>query len=333
MSSHADRASTPPSPACATMSASGQRSAAAAARSAAHLSCRAPGKVVWRVERAAGTHRRGSLQPRIWPRAHRGISSCSITTVGTEGTSTSSPRALARSAAVAASADANHASTLPAYTPGRKRSRVAMSPSGRMSSPSPGAASPRLLPSRPRGSGLRGRSRLRLPCDSVGCGVRRLPGSALSISAALRSGAMFRSDAKAGGVARAASMRARIVGVNRGPSVTRPPSTSSSVGALRAARASAAPAISASTRASFMSAGYAAAAAARAVPRASLPCATSTCPRVPCLHRAARKRRTCASMSGEKASVVYFRAGAPNAHCARVRKCARPASSAACILG
>eukprot|EP00965_Chrysotila_dentata_P075383 2489219-Pleurochrysis_carterae.AAC.1 len=157
------------------MSASGHRSAAAASRSAARLSCRAPGKVVWRVDRTAGTHRRGSLQSHISPLAHRGISSCSITTVGTEGTSTSSPRALARSAAVAASADANHASTLPAYTPGRKRSWIAMSPSGRVTPSSPGASTPRLLPSRPRGSGLRGRSRLRLPCGSVGCGVRRLP--------------------------------------------------------------------------------------------------------------------------------------------------------------
>eukprot|EP00965_Chrysotila_dentata_P104979 3467237-Pleurochrysis_carterae.AAC.1 len=82
-----------------------------------------------------------------------------------------------------------------------------------------------------------------------------------------------------------------------------------------------------------MPAGYAAAAAARAAPRASLPCATSACPRVPCLHRAARRLRMCASMCGEKARVVYFRAGAPSAHCAHVRKCARPASSAACILG
>eukprot|EP00965_Chrysotila_dentata_P180126 5948007-Pleurochrysis_carterae.AAC.1 len=64
------------------------------------------------------------------PRAHHAISSCSITTVGTGGTSTSSPSALARRAAVAASAVANHASTLPVYTPGRKRSWIATSPAG-----------------------------------------------------------------------------------------------------------------------------------------------------------------------------------------------------------
>eukprot|EP00965_Chrysotila_dentata_P172376 5688662-Pleurochrysis_carterae.AAC.2 len=96
MSSQADRASTPPSPACSTMSMSGQRSSAAAARSAARSSCRALGDVVWRVDCATGTHRCGSLQPQIFLRAHRGISSCSITTVGTMGTSTSAPRVCAR---------------------------------------------------------------------------------------------------------------------------------------------------------------------------------------------------------------------------------------------
>eukprot|EP00965_Chrysotila_dentata_P208896 6184961-Pleurochrysis_carterae.AAC.1 len=94
------------------MSASRQRSSAAAARSAARLSWRAPGKTVWRSDRATGTHRRGLLQSHTRPRAQRGISSCSMTTVGTGGTSTSSPRPRARSAAVAASACANHASTL-----------------------------------------------------------------------------------------------------------------------------------------------------------------------------------------------------------------------------
>eukprot|EP00965_Chrysotila_dentata_P045186 1501575-Pleurochrysis_carterae.AAC.1 len=62
------------------MSVSGQRSSAAAARSAARSSCRAPGNFVWRVERAASTHRCGSLQSQIVPRAHHIISSCSITT-------------------------------------------------------------------------------------------------------------------------------------------------------------------------------------------------------------------------------------------------------------
>eukprot|EP00965_Chrysotila_dentata_P089157 2944017-Pleurochrysis_carterae.AAC.1 len=118
MSSQSDRASTPPSPACATMSASGQRSCAAAARSAVRLSWRFPGNVVCRVERVTGTHRRGSAQSQTLPRAHRGISSCSITTVGTVGTSTSAPRARSRSALVAASAAASHVPTLRSYTPG-----------------------------------------------------------------------------------------------------------------------------------------------------------------------------------------------------------------------
>eukprot|EP00965_Chrysotila_dentata_P183687 6065004-Pleurochrysis_carterae.AAC.1 len=113
ISSQSERAFTPPLPACATMSSSGQRNSAAAARSAARSNWRAPGKVVWRVDLATGTHLRGSLQSHTMPRPHRGISFCSITTVGTAGTSTSAPPARARSAAVAASAAANHASTLP----------------------------------------------------------------------------------------------------------------------------------------------------------------------------------------------------------------------------
>eukprot|EP00965_Chrysotila_dentata_P045833 1523391-Pleurochrysis_carterae.AAC.1 len=111
MSSHSDRASTPPSPACATISASGHPSASAAPRRAARSSCLAPGNTVSRVDRVTGTHRRGSLQSQIRPRAQSGISSCSTTVVGTSGTSTSSPAARARSAAVAASAALNHAST------------------------------------------------------------------------------------------------------------------------------------------------------------------------------------------------------------------------------
>eukprot|EP00965_Chrysotila_dentata_P127851 4228030-Pleurochrysis_carterae.AAC.1 len=62
MSSHPERASTPPSPTCLTMSLSGQQSFAAAARSAVLSICRAPGKCVSRVERVTGTHRSGSLQ-------------------------------------------------------------------------------------------------------------------------------------------------------------------------------------------------------------------------------------------------------------------------------
>eukprot|EP00965_Chrysotila_dentata_P069531 2296791-Pleurochrysis_carterae.AAC.1 len=54
-----------------------------------------------------------------------------MTTVGTRGTSTSSPAARARSAATAASAATHHACTRSAYTPGAKRSATAMGPCGR----------------------------------------------------------------------------------------------------------------------------------------------------------------------------------------------------------
>eukprot|EP00965_Chrysotila_dentata_P021375 707718-Pleurochrysis_carterae.AAC.1 len=69
------------------MSASGQRSCSAAARSAALSICRAPGNCVCRLDSVTGTHRAGSLQSHTVPRARSGISSCSITTVGTAGTS------------------------------------------------------------------------------------------------------------------------------------------------------------------------------------------------------------------------------------------------------
>eukprot|EP00965_Chrysotila_dentata_P154685 5111277-Pleurochrysis_carterae.AAC.1 len=54
-----------------------------------------------------------------------------MTTVGTRGTSVSSPAARARSAATAASAVVNHVCTRSAYTPGAKRSAMAMRPCGR----------------------------------------------------------------------------------------------------------------------------------------------------------------------------------------------------------
>eukprot|EP00965_Chrysotila_dentata_P107213 3542360-Pleurochrysis_carterae.AAC.1 len=65
------------------MSVSGHCISAAAARSVERSICRRPGKRVCRVERCVGMHRRGSLQSQTRPRAHRGISLCSITTVGT----------------------------------------------------------------------------------------------------------------------------------------------------------------------------------------------------------------------------------------------------------
>eukprot|EP00965_Chrysotila_dentata_P160081 5286155-Pleurochrysis_carterae.AAC.1 len=70
MSSHPERASTHPSPTCATMSVSGQRSFSAAARSAALSIYRAPGNCVCRLDRVTGTHRAGSLQSHTVPRAH-----------------------------------------------------------------------------------------------------------------------------------------------------------------------------------------------------------------------------------------------------------------------
>eukprot|EP00965_Chrysotila_dentata_P201025 6180337-Pleurochrysis_carterae.AAC.1 len=100
-------------------------------------------------------------------------------------------------------------------------------------------------------------------------------------------------------------MRARIDGVRRGPSATRPPSAGARASAAFAAITRSAPPSSASASASFMIAGYAAAAAALAVPRWSLPCATDVCcPLGPCVHRAARSRPTCASSRGEKANGV-----------------------------
>eukprot|EP00965_Chrysotila_dentata_P061184 2026513-Pleurochrysis_carterae.AAC.1 len=140
--------------------------------------------------------------------------------------------------------------------PGRKSDWIATSPCGRSlsSAPTSSAVLPALSPL-PRGSGLRRRSRLRRPCGSAGCGARRSPGSASSASAVFGAGARFRIDAKGGGVALAASMRARTVGVRQGPSATRPPSTATAPRRRRAARAFAAPATSASASVAFIAAG------------------------------------------------------------------------------
>eukprot|EP00965_Chrysotila_dentata_P066994 2217875-Pleurochrysis_carterae.AAC.1 len=149
------------------MSSSCQAIASAARLSAALSSWRAPGKCVWRVDRATGVHRAGSLQSHTTPRAHSGISSCDTTTVGTAGTGTSSPRARLRSAATAASARANHACTRSAYTPGRKSASIGIS------APAAGAAgtSPDACPSGSvgRGSGLRAFARRRFPDGADGC--------------------------------------------------------------------------------------------------------------------------------------------------------------------
>eukprot|EP00965_Chrysotila_dentata_P100930 3333883-Pleurochrysis_carterae.AAC.1 len=70
------------------MSSSGHRIAAAAARSAVLSICLAPANSVCRVERCTGAQRRGSPQSHTMPRVHGAISDCSMTTVGTAGTST-----------------------------------------------------------------------------------------------------------------------------------------------------------------------------------------------------------------------------------------------------
>eukprot|EP00965_Chrysotila_dentata_P258132 6213113-Pleurochrysis_carterae.AAC.3 len=105
--------STPPSPTCSTMSASAHCIVAAAARRPPRSICRAPWKSVCRVERSTGVQRVGSVQPQTMLRAHRSISNCSMTSVGTGCTTTSSPAAHRRRAATAASARANHACTRP----------------------------------------------------------------------------------------------------------------------------------------------------------------------------------------------------------------------------
>eukprot|EP00965_Chrysotila_dentata_P007159 232937-Pleurochrysis_carterae.AAC.2 len=89
-------------------------------------------------------------------------------------------------------------------------------------------------------------------------------------------GARFRKDANAGGVARAPSMHARTYAERRGPSATRPPSTS--IGAPTPGRGAqlprAADAASMSATTAFITGGYAAAAFTRERPLASRPCAT-----------------------------------------------------------
>eukprot|EP00965_Chrysotila_dentata_P164973 5447092-Pleurochrysis_carterae.AAC.1 len=104
----------PPSPAWPTMSSSCQRISAAAARSAALSIWRRPGNSVCRSDRRTGAQSLGSVQSHTTPQAHFANSACSMTTVGTSGTSTSSPAARRRRAWTAASADANHPCTLPA---------------------------------------------------------------------------------------------------------------------------------------------------------------------------------------------------------------------------
>eukprot|EP00965_Chrysotila_dentata_P015477 512125-Pleurochrysis_carterae.AAC.1 len=150
-----------------------------------------------------------------------------MTTVGTCGTGVSAPPARSRSARTAPSAAESHPWTLSSYTPGRKRSAMATGPGGR-SVVSPPPLAPPGAPAAPlagRGSALRPFARLGLRGGSLGCSSSKPRGMGSAVSAVVSSGARLRREAKAGGVVRASSMRARIEAVSAGPSLTRPPVT------------------------------------------------------------------------------------------------------------
>eukprot|EP00965_Chrysotila_dentata_P072541 2396843-Pleurochrysis_carterae.AAC.5 len=151
---------------------------------------------------------------------------------------------------------------------------MAMRPSGRSAVGLRASASP---PCCRRGSGLRARARRRLPVGAVGCGAQRSPGMGSFASDVASAGARFRSDAKAGGVARANWMRSRMNGERPGPSAARPPTGGAAsavfAGCARAAMPHALSSTSATVR--FIAAGYTAVAWARGAPRLSRPCATA----------------------------------------------------------
>eukprot|EP00965_Chrysotila_dentata_P166697 5504699-Pleurochrysis_carterae.AAC.1 len=167
-----------------------------------------------------------------------------MVTVGTLGTCASSPCARARSAATAVSATANHVCTLSAYTPGRKRAAMLTGPSGRGVSALSGAGRP------PESRGRAGRARCpRFPAGASACrGSIRPSGMGSPSSTSACACARLRRDAKAGGVARARSTHARTCADSRGPSVIRPPATTSAAGA--SGRAVLPPTAAASTSAS-----------------------------------------------------------------------------------
>eukprot|EP00965_Chrysotila_dentata_P162314 5360219-Pleurochrysis_carterae.AAC.1 len=203
------------------MSWSSHASVSAAARLATRSSCLGPANLVDRSDRRTGRQSAGSAHSQTVPRAPWGISCCDTVTVGTLGTCASSPLARARSAASAASVVQNQACTLSAYTPGRKRSSMAMAPPGLVAS-----ATSRALCD-PGSLGSPGRPRF----------LRRLPGGCAGWESASPSGmgslsswsgdvaTRLRREANAGGVTRASSIRARTYADSWGPSVIRPPST------------------------------------------------------------------------------------------------------------
>eukprot|EP00965_Chrysotila_dentata_P061622 2040600-Pleurochrysis_carterae.AAC.1 len=115
-------------------------------------------------------------------------------------------------------------------------------------------------------------ARLGLRGGSAGCSSSRPSGIGSPASAAVSSGARLRREAKAGGAARASSMRARIEVDSEGPSLTRPPVTSERAVCPCASNPwLAAERMSMSAMAIFMPAGYAAAALARDAPLSSRP--------------------------------------------------------------
>eukprot|EP00965_Chrysotila_dentata_P077872 2568917-Pleurochrysis_carterae.AAC.1 len=181
-----------------------------------------------------------------------------------------------------------------------------------------------------RGSALRALERARSPSRATGCGARKSPGSGSSASRSSCSGSRFREDAKGAGVARAVATASRTPPARPAPSASRPPPSAGTVcssatpGSTASALAPPPPSAptSASASASFIPSGYAAACAASAIPAWSLPYATSGWAPAPCVHRASRSRPRDGVSERACARVVYFRARAPSAHCAKVTVCA-----------
>eukprot|EP00965_Chrysotila_dentata_P088391 2919505-Pleurochrysis_carterae.AAC.1 len=294
------------------MSQSCHATASAACRNAALSRWRFPGK-----------RRTGSLRSHTTPRALSGICSCDTTTVGTAGTGTSSPRARLRSAATAAPALANHACTRSANTPGKKSSSMGMpDPSAGADDVAWGAGPGAGVD---RGSGLRAFVRRRFPVGYEGCGVRRSPGMGSTANVPPVSGARLRSDANDAGALRASSMSARIAGESAGPSVTR----------AAPARCRCCPLASAPASASFRAGGYRLPQPLRAPGLARLVRVPPPCgpPRHVSTPRAAARRRGVPSPPTWPLTVVYFRASAPSAHCAKVTVSPPAAASDARIGG
>eukprot|EP00965_Chrysotila_dentata_P153562 5075455-Pleurochrysis_carterae.AAC.3 len=196
------------------MSRSLHPSVSAAARRASRSSCLAPENRVSLVDASTGWQSEGQRSP----------TPCRVPTLASLPASArpsapmgpSRPRPpRARRAATAAAAG----------TPGRKRASIGTGPSGLAQSSAP---RPRASVT-PRGLLLSGRALRSCPLRrlAVGSSAGWVSSSPLGIgsaaSSALPAGARLRSDAKAGGLARAAATQAWMDGVRRGPSATLPP--------------------------------------------------------------------------------------------------------------